>query len=202
VYLREDRAVEKVLHFLQSHLFGPGRREALAQALEATDPEKEERRADVHRLRGEVADLGLRIRRQLANLEAVEADTAAAAEIRGRLRELASIKDRRERGLEVAERGLAMNADPEQAEQLVELLPLLDVDAALLAERSFREVLAALDLAATFHPDQKELRVRAVLAREFVPAGGDVMSARSSVPPGEPNEITSRQLKHRHWSED
>src|SRR6266542_1011344 len=56
VYLREDRAVEKVLHFLESHLFGPGRREALAQALEATDPEKEERLDDAEGLRGEVAE--------------------------------------------------------------------------------------------------------------------------------------------------
>ncbi len=123
VYLREDRAVEKVLHFLESHLFGPGRREALAQALEATDPEKEERLDDAEGLRGEVADLALRIRRQMANLEALEADTEAAAEIRGRLRELASIKGRRERELEVAERGLAAQPDPDQARQLVDLLP-------------------------------------------------------------------------------
>jgi site-specific DNA recombinase len=183
VYLREDRAVEKVLHFLQSHLFGPGRREALAQALEATDPEKDEHQGDVDRLRGEVADLGRRIRRQMENLEAVEADTSAAAEIRSRLRELASIKSRRERELEVAERALSAPADSERARQLVDLLPLIDVDAALLAERSFRELLAALDFAASFSPDQKELRVRAVLAPEFVSARADGMSALSLVPP-------------------
>ncbi len=177
VYLREDRAVEKVLHFLESHLFGPGRREALAQALEATDPEKEERLDDAEGLRGEIADLALRIRRQMANLEALEADTEAAAEIRGRLRELASIKGRRERELEVAERGLAAQPDPDQARQLVDLLPLLDVDAALLAERSFRELLAALDFTASFDPGRKELRVGAVLAPELMPAGGDGMSA-------------------------
>src|SRR6266536_5053590 len=51
---------------------------------------------------------------------------------------------RRERELQVAERGLVAQPDPDQARQLVDLLPLLDVDAALLAERSFRELLAAL----------------------------------------------------------
>jgi hypothetical protein len=68
VYLREDPAVEKVLLFLQSHLFGPERREALSQALEASDPEKDEQRGNADRLRGEVADLERRIRRQMGNL--------------------------------------------------------------------------------------------------------------------------------------
>jgi hypothetical protein len=93
----------------------------------------------------------------------VEADTAAAAEIRSRLCELATIKGRRERELELAERALGARADPERARQLVDSPPRLDVDAALLAERSFRELLAALDFAASFSPDQKELRVRACL---------------------------------------
>jgi hypothetical protein len=184
--------IREPLHFLESHLFGPGRKEALAHALEATDPEKEERHDEAERLRGEVADLALRIRRQMANLEAVEADTEAAAAIRGRLRELASIKGRRERELELAERGLAGRPNPDQAQDLVDLLPLLDVDAALLTEGSFRELLAALDFAASFHPDEKELRVRAVLAPELVPTGGAGMSALSSVPPGR----TERKCRH------
>jgi hypothetical protein len=31
VYVREDRAVERAIEFLQTHLFGPGRREGLAR---------------------------------------------------------------------------------------------------------------------------------------------------------------------------
>jgi hypothetical protein len=78
----------------------------------------------------------------------------------------------------------AAQADPDQAKQLVDLLRLLDVDAALLAEWSFRELLAALDLAGRFHPDKKELRVGAILAPEFVPVGGDGMSVVRQCPRG------------------
>jgi hypothetical protein len=111
-----------------------------------------------------------------------EADTDAGAEIRSRLRELAALKVRRERELEAAERALASKPDREQAQELVDLLPQLDVDLALLAEESFREMLAALDFAATFEPARNELRVRATLAPELLPVSGDGTSSLLSVP--------------------
>jgi hypothetical protein len=143
VYVREDRAVARVIEFLQAHLFGPGRREGLALALEETDPEREAHHDEAERLKSELAQLAVRIRRQVSHLEALEADTDAGAEIRSRLRELAALKARRERDLEVAERAVAAKPDREQAQELVDLLPQLDVDAALLADESFREMLAA-----------------------------------------------------------
>ncbi len=85
--------------------------------------------------------------------------------------------------LEAAERALAAKPDREQAQELVDLLPLLDVDAALLAEASFRELLAALDSRATFHPHRNELGVRAVLAPKLVPPNGSGTSSLSSVHP-------------------
>jgi hypothetical protein len=114
----------------------------------------------------------------VSHLEALEADTDAGAEIRSRLRELAALKARRERELEVAK------PDREQAQELVDLLPQLDVDAALLADESFREMLAALDFRATYEPDRSELKVRATLALELLPVSGDGMSSPLSVPPG------------------
>jgi hypothetical protein len=59
----------------------------------------------------------------------------------------------------------------------------LDVDTTL-AEEFFREMLAPLDFQATFEPDRDELRVRATLLPELLPASGDGMSSPSSVPPG------------------
>jgi hypothetical protein len=60
----------------------------------------------------------------------------------------------------------------------------LDVDLTLLAEESFREMLAALDFAATFEPARNELRVRATLASELLPVRGDEgTSSLLSVPP-------------------
>jgi hypothetical protein len=184
VYVREDRAVARVIEFLQAHLFGPGRREGLARALEETDPEREGHHDEAERLKSELSELAVRIRRQVSHLEALEADTDAGAEIRGRLRELAALKARRERELEAAERALAAKPNPDQAQELVDLLPQLDVDVALLAEESFRQMLAALDFRATFEPDRNELRVRATLAPELLRANGRDTSAFSSVPPG------------------
>jgi transcriptional regulator with XRE-family HTH domain len=117
----------------------------------------------------------------VSHLEALEADTDAASEIRSWLRELAALKARRERELEAAERAVAAKPD---RQELVDLLPLLDVDTALLAEESFGEVLGALDFQATYEPDRNELRVRAMLAPELVPASGHATSSLSSVPPG------------------
>jgi hypothetical protein len=93
------------------------------------------------------------------------------------------LKARREREREVAERALAAKPDREQAQELVDLLPQLDVDAALLADESFREMLAALDFRATFEPARNELRVRATLAPEFLPTSGDGASSLLSVHP-------------------
>ena len=178
------RTAQRVIEFLQTHLFGPGRREGLARALEETDPERDAHHDEAERLKSELAELAVRIRRQVSHLmEALEADTDAGAEIRSRLRELAALKARRERELEAAERALATKPDREQARELVNLLPQLDVDDTLLAEESFREVLAALDFRATFEPTRSELRMRAALAPELLPVNGDGMSSPLSVPP-------------------
>jgi hypothetical protein len=67
--------------------------------------------------------------------------------------------------------------------EFVELLQL-DVDAALLADEPFREMLAALDFRATFEPDRNKLTVRATLAPELPPVSGDGMSSPLSVPEG------------------
>ena len=137
-------------------------------------------------------ELAARIRRQVSHLEALEADTDAGAEVRSRLRELAALKARRERELEAAERALATKPDREQARELVNLLPQLDVDDTLLAEESFREVLAALDFRATFEPTRSELRMRATLAPELLPVNGDGMSSPLSVhPTGQTSKIMS-----------
>jgi hypothetical protein len=86
------------------------------------------------------------------------------------------------RKLEAAKRALATKPDREQAQELVDLLPQLDVDDTLLAEESFREMLAALDFRATFEPTRNELRIRATLVPELLPVNGDGMSSPLSVP--------------------
>ena len=133
VYLREDVAVSKVVEFLQTHVFGPQRRELLRRALEASDPEADERGDEIERLRRLVDELSLRIRRQMANLEIEEPGSEAAGEIRARLRELAAMKARTQRELEAAERAVTGQPDPDTA---TTLLDRLQVSAELLREES------------------------------------------------------------------
>jgi Recombinase len=70
IYLREDRAVARVIEFLQTHLFGPGRREGLARAMEENDPERDGHHDEAERLKSELVELAARIRRQVSHLEA------------------------------------------------------------------------------------------------------------------------------------
>lgn len=67
VYVREDRAVARVIELLRTHLFGPRRREGLARALEETDPERDAHHDEAERLNSELAKLVVRIRRQVAH---------------------------------------------------------------------------------------------------------------------------------------
>jgi hypothetical protein len=55
--------------------------------------------------------------------------------------------------------------------------------ATVLADESFREMLAALDFRATYEPDRSKLKVRATLAPELMPVNGDGMLSPLSVPP-------------------
>ncbi len=125
--------MSKVVEFLQTHVFGPQRRELLRRALEASDPEAEERGDEIERLRRLVDELSLRIRRQMANLEIEEPGSEAAGEIRARLRELAAMKARTQRELEAAERAVTGQPDPDTA---TTLLDRLQVSAELLREES------------------------------------------------------------------
>ena len=184
VYLREDVAVSKVVEFLQTHVFGPQRRELLRRALEASDPEAEERGDEIERLRRLVDELSLRIRRQMANLEIEEPGSEAAGEIRARLRELAAMKARRQRELEAAERAGIGQPDPDTATTLLDLLPCLQVSAELLREESFRELLEALHFDARFDPQRKALGIRVVLHPDLLtPPERPQTSPLLSVPP-------------------
>ena len=184
VYLREDRASEKVIRFLRERVFGPERIPLLREALAGTDPQADERRNEVGRLRAEIDGLTLRIRRQVANLETEEPGTDVAKEIRRRLEELTSLNAKRQKQLEAAELAAAERPDPEQAAELLEVLPLVDVDFERLEEAEFRAILEALNFEARYDPRRKELAVRVVLAPELLgPNDGHPRSPLSLVPP-------------------
>jgi hypothetical protein len=184
VYLREDRAAEKVIQFLAERLFGPERIPLLREALASEDPQADERRGEVERLRAEIDGLLLRIRRQVANLETEEPGTEVSKEIRRRLEELTELKGKRQQQLEAAERAAAERPDPEQAAELLEVLPLVDVDFERLEEAEFRALLEALNFEARYDSRRKELLVRVVLASELVgPDDGHPRSPLSLVHP-------------------
>ena len=139
-----------------------------------------------------MAELAARIRRQVSHLEALEADTEQALRSEAASANWLRVKARLERELQAADRALAMKPDREQAQELVDLLPQLDVDDTLLAEESFRKMLAALDFRATFDPARNDLRMRATLAPELLPVNGDSMSSPLAVP----SDRTGRKGRH------
>ncbi len=184
IYLREDRASEKVIRFLRERVFGPERIPLLREALAGTDPQTDERRDEVERLRAEIDGLTVRIRRQVTNLETEEPGTDVAKEIRRRLEELTLLKAKRQQQLEAAERSAAERPNPEQAAELLDVLPLFDVDFERLEDAEFRALLDALNFEARYDPRSQELAVRVVLAPELV--GPNDRQARSPlllVPP-------------------
>jgi site-specific DNA recombinase len=182
VYLREDRAGEKVVEFLSTHVFGPDRVEALKKSLAEIGPEAENAHAEVERLRSVLDGIQKRIRRLVTNLEAQEPDSEIADDIRARLEELAGLRAKKQRALEAAEKQMAQVPDPESAEALVGALPLLDVDWDLVSDEEFRALLAALNFEATYEPTKRELTIRVTLVPELTsPDGG--RAPLLSVPP-------------------
>ena len=184
VYLREDKGGQKVIAFLTERVFGPERAPLLREALAGTDPRADDHRAEAERLRTEVDGIALRIRRQVANLETEEPGAEVAREIRQRLEELAQLKGKREQQLEAAERAAAERQNPEQAAELLDVLPLLDVDFELLGDAEFRALLEALNFEARYDPRTKQLAVKVWLAPDLIgPNDGGSSSSLSLVPP-------------------
>ncbi len=182
VYLREDKAGEKVVEFLATHVFGPDRIEVLKKCLAEIGPEADSAQSEAGRLRSELDGIKKRIRRLVTNLEAQEPDSEIADDIRARLEELAALRAKKQRALEAAEQEMAQVPDQESAETLVDALPLLDVDWELVSDQEFRDLLAALNFEATYDPTKRELTIRVTLVPELTsPDGG--RAPLLSVPP-------------------
>src|SRR5918994_5760215 len=182
VYLREDKAGEKVVEFLTTHVFGPERVDALRASLAAIGPEADSALAEVERLRSDLEGIRKRIRRLVTNLEAQEPDSEIADDIRSRLEELGTLRAKKQRALEAAEKETAQVPDPESAQALVDALPLLDVDWELVSDQDFRDLLAALNFEASYDASKRELTIRVTLVPELThPDGG--RAPLLSVPP-------------------
>ena len=172
VYLREDKAGEKVVEFLGTHVFGPDRVEVLKKSLVEVGPEADNAHAEVERSRSELDSIKKRIRRLVTNLEAQEPDSEIADDIRARLEELGALRAKKQRALEAAEKQTTQVPDPESAEALVAALPLLDVDWELVGDEEFRGLLA-LNFEARYDPTKRELTIRVTLVPVLTsPDGG------------------------------
>jgi len=83
-------------------------------------------------------------------------------------------------------------------------VPQVDVDDTLLAEESFREMLAALDFRATFEPARNELRMRARLAPELLPRERSLVwqsVAKGSEEHGQASYPWGSRLGGREWAQ-
>jgi site-specific DNA recombinase len=172
VYLREDKAGEKVVEFLSSHVFGPDRIAALKKSLSEPSLESELGHAEVERLRSEIDGIKKRIRRLVTNLEAQEPDSDIADDIRCRLEELGALRAKKQLALKAAEKERAAIPDAESAEALVAALPLLKVDWELVSDQAFRDLLSALNFEASYDARKRELTIRVTLIPELTDPDG------------------------------
>ena len=144
--------------------------------------------AEGERLRSDLDGIKKRIRRLVTNLEAQEPSSEIADDIRSRLEELGTLRAKKQRALETAEKEMAQVPDPESAEALVGALPLLDVDWELLSDHDFRALLAALNFEATYEPTKRELTIRVTLVPQLTSPDGD----RAPLLSGAPGRIRTR----------
>jgi site-specific DNA recombinase len=166
-YLREDKAGEKIVEFLNVHLFGTGRIDALRATLAGIGPEADTTRAHVERLQSELDGIQKRIRRLVTTLEAQEPGSEIAQDIRSRLEELAALRTRKQRALDATQSETMRASDSESAAALVDALPLLDVDWEVVSDDEFRDLLAALNFEASYDPRKRELSIRVTLVPEL-----------------------------------
>ena len=109
----------------------------------------------------------------MTNLEAQEPDSEIAEDLRARLEELTRLRSKKQRAQEAAEKEMAHVPDPESAEALVAALLLLDVDWELVSDQEFRDLLAALNVEASYDATKRELTIRVTLVPELThPDGG------------------------------
>lgn len=168
VYLGEKRAAQKVVEFLQTHLFGPERLQLLRRALESSDPAQDDAQEEAARLKKELTDLRGRMKRLMASLETEDPGSELLKDLRDRLTELSKMRAKKERELEAVEGMLNERPDPTAAESLISALPLRRINWELLEEDDFRDLLEALNFEARYDPRTKELTVQVVLIPELL----------------------------------
>jgi hypothetical protein len=112
VYLREDKAGEKIVEFLTTHVFGPERIEALRASLAEIGPESDNAHTEVERLRSDLEGIRKCIRRLVTNLEAQEPSSEIADDIRSRLEDLGALRAKKLRALEAADKEMEQVPGP------------------------------------------------------------------------------------------
>lgn len=132
-----------------------------------------------------LTSLRSKVKRQMANLEAVEAKSEVAKDLRERLSELANLRARKERELKASEQALNERPDPTAAEDLIQALPLLEIDWELLSDSDFRELLQILNFEARYDPRINVLTVKVVLIPELLFPEDPAVPSLLFVPPEE-----------------
>jgi hypothetical protein len=166
VYLREDKAGERVVEFLSTHLFGPDRIEGLKRLW----PRSDRRRTTLTPRSSACGPSWTESRSGPPTGDQPERRSQTArprTTSRARLEELAALRAKKQRALEAARKEASLTPDPESAQAVVGALPLLDVDWELVSDRDLRDLLAALNFEASYEPTKRELTIRVTLVPEL-----------------------------------
>lgn len=182
--LSEAKAVEKIVYFLNSHIFGPDRIPCLAELLDSSDPKSTESERELTLLKADLTAIDGKIRRHLGHLEAEDAATSAAMTLRDRLRELTDLRTKKEREIQSHERAFAALPSIQSASSLLEWFPIEVVDVDCMGKEAFRDLLRILSFQGSFEPNDRSLNVRVVLLPELVGEGGPFTRVFSVPPTG------------------
>ncbi|MBW3587901.1 MAG: recombinase family protein [Actinobacteria bacterium] len=181
VYLNETKAIEKVLEFLNTFVFGEDRRERVTELLDSEGP-RDGFGEEIERLASELADLEAKIRRQLEHLDQEEASSPAAAPIRDRVRELSAQHEKKAKQLKAEEEKLSSLPSPESAVALLERLPVMEVHVERMGVEGVRDLLRVLNFQGAYDPRENVLNVAVQLIPELT-LPEDPFTRVLSVPP-------------------
>jgi hypothetical protein len=192
-YVREDALLTALDQVIAEHIFGPDRQAHLRRGLARMPAQRKDaatRRTEA--LRRQIEDLAARQHRLIEELETTDAaDRTYRDRIRRRFDALEAERSRKEREMDEMEQ--ARPAERDQAEDLLDALPILEqVTITQAPEEVQRKLYDALQLQIHYErPDHA--RFRLVLTDDTVEAvAGDGGDRRRTPPPAPFSALTAR----------
>ncbi|GAA5109812.1 recombinase family protein [Haloechinothrix salitolerans] len=174
-FVREDALIDKLNEFLSHHVFGHYRRALLADRMRDLDEEaRHEREQRITALKREIDDIEQRRKRAIHHLELFdEPDAELIRDINERRAQLRHRQVQLKEQLAEAEEAIAQTPNPD----LIDLLPVGQVDVAQLPEDTARNLFEALRLKMHYNKTANTVRCEIDLTAHSITTAQDASNA-------------------------